>query len=414
MLSVIDKLVIVFIYANIVLPQIEVFSVAVSRIPIAAALLCFGAYVVVNRHRIPPGLLAYVHASLAMLVVLAAISVVVKGNAPQSALHFVAPIVMLFAAPVLLKLFEAYGVDRYLRHVLAAILIVAIYVVGLFVMWHVFDEQELVLMIAELSKTTSVAGWYDINTVKIHVTLGVFFPAGILLAWLFMLERRQLRYAIHLVVFAFAVTVSFTVGQVLAAAAVAVMWAVWSARSRRQGVVLALALLVLVVAAIALMPSDILVTKEESFGQKSRQGQQALALFLENPILGRGLGFLYSDLRVPELSTAEGLFVEVSYAMLLASTGLLGLACYAFIYLFPIARALLTAWSVPVVRVLTLSQLAIIIAAAGNPYVWAGGVGLFFVAFLAAVLEHLEAAEPVRSAPPFSAAPSLDAGVRAR
>jgi O-antigen ligase len=282
--------------------------------------------------------------------------------------------------------------------------------VGLFVLWHVFDEKELVLVIAEMSKTTSVAGWYDINTVKIHVTSGVFFPAGLLLAWRFMLERRQRRYAIHLVGFAFAVTVSFTVGQVIAAAAVAVVWAASSAHRRGRGVALALALLVMVVVAIALTPSDILLTKEQSFGQKGRQSEQALALFQENPILGRGLGFMYSDLRIPELSTSQGLFVEVSYAMLLASTGLLGLACYAFIYLYPIAKALLTAWRDPVVRVLTLSQVAIIIAAAGNPYIWAGGVGLFFVAFLAAVLAYREAAEPVRSAPPLSAATALEAG----
>jgi hypothetical protein len=410
MLSLIDKLVIVFIYTNIVLPQVEVFSTAVSRVPIAAALVCFAAYVVVNRQRAPRGLLVYVHASLAMLVALAAISVVIKGNAPENAVQFVAPVVMLFATPVLLCLFDVYGIERYLRHVLAAILIVAVYVVGLFVMWHVFDEKELVLVIADLSKTTSVAGWYDINTVKIHVTSGVFFPAGILLAWLFMLERRQRRYLIHLAVFAFAVTVSFTAGQVIAAAAVAVVWAALSARSRQRGLVLALALLVVVLAAIALAPSDILLNKEQSFGQKGRQGQQALALFLEDPVLGRGLGSMYSDLRVPELSTSEGLFVEVSYAMLLASTGLLGLACYSFIYLFPLAKALLTAWSHPIVRALTLAQVAIIIAAAGNPYIWGGGVGLFFVAFLAATLAHLEAAEPVRSTPPLSAGASLEAG----
>jgi hypothetical protein len=410
MLSLIDKLVIVFIYANIVFPQVEVFSTAVSRVPIAAALVCFAAYVVVNRQRAPRSLLVYVHASLAMLVALAAISVVIKGNAPENAVQFVAPVVMLFATPVLLRLFDVYGIERYLRHVLAAILIVAVYVVGLFVMWHVVDEKELVLVIADLSKTTSVAGWYDINTVKIHVTSGVFFPAGILLAWLFMLERRQRRYLIHLAVFAFAVTVSFTAGQVIAAAAVAVVWAALSARSPQRGLVLALALLVVVLAAIARAPSDILLSKEQSFGQKGRQGQQALALFLENPVLGRGLGSMYSDLRVPELSTSEGLFVEVSYAMLLASTGLLGLACYSFIYLFPLAKALLTAWSHPIVRALTLAQVAIIIAAAGNPYIWGGGVGLFFVAFLAATLAHLEAAEPVRSTPPLSAGASLEAG----
>jgi O-antigen ligase len=317
---------------------------------------------------------------------------------------------MLFAIPVLFRLFDVYGIDRYLRHVLAASLVVAVYVVGLFVMWYVLDEKDLVLVIADLSKTTSVAGWYDINAVKIHVTSGVFFPAGILLAWHFMMTRRQRRYLVHLAVFAFAVTVSFTAGQVVAAAAVAVAWAFLSARTRRRGVTVAVALLVIFAVGVALAPSDILQSKGQSFDQKSQQAQQALELFMENPLLGRGLGFMYSDLRVPALSSSEGLFVEVSYAMMLASTGLLGLACYAFIYLFPIAKALVIARSHPIVQVLTLSQTAIIIAAAGNPYIWAGGVGLFFVAFLVAVLAHLEDPQPARPAPARTGAPALESG----
>ncbi|TMQ68450.1 MAG: hypothetical protein E6K78_01190 [Candidatus Eisenbacteria bacterium] len=410
MLPLIDKLVIVFIYANIVFPQIEVFSTAVSRIPIAAALVCFVTYAIVNRPRIPRGVLVYVHGSLAMLGTLAAISVVFKGNALENAAQFVAPVVMLFAIPVLLLLFDAYGVERYLRHVLRAILGVAVYVVGLFAMWHLFDEKDLVLVIADLSKTTSVAGWYDINTVKIHVTAGVFFPAGLLLAWFFMLRRRQARYVVQLALFALAVTVSFTAGQVIAAGVVTVVWAALSTRNRWTGIALALSLLVVFVTGVTLAPPDILLAKEQSFDQKGRQGQQALALFLENPVLGRGLGFMYSDLRVPALSTSEGLFVEVSYAMLLASTGLLGLVCYGFIYLFPIAKALLTARRDAVVQILALSQVAIIIAAAGNPYIWAGGVGLFFVAVLAAVLEHRRVNESVRAVPQLHAGTAAEAG----
>jgi hypothetical protein len=410
MLALIDKLIIAFIYTNIVLPQIDIFAVAISRVAMAAALVCFGAYVVVNRERIPRGILAYVHGCLALLVALGAISVVAKGNPIENAVQFVAPVVMLFAVPMLFRLFDVYGIDRYLRHVLLATLVVAIYVLGLFVMWHVLDEKELVLVIADLSKTTSVAGWYDIGAVKIHVTSGVFFSAGILLAWHFMLQHRQKRYLVPLAAFAFAVTVSFTAGQVIAAAAVAAAWAFLSARTRRQGVAVAVALLVLTAVGIALAPSDILQSKGQSFDQKSQQAQQALELFIENPVLGRGLGFMYSDLRVPALSSSQGLFVEVSYAMLLASTGLLGLACYAFIYLFPIAKAFVIARSHPIVQVLTLSQLAIIIAAAGNPYIWAGGVGLFFVAFLVAVLAHLEDAEPARPASALTGAPALEAG----
>jgi hypothetical protein len=410
MLALIDKLMIAFIYANIVFPQIEIFSVAISRVPIAAALVCFGAYVVVNRARIPRGTLAYVHGCLALLVVLAAISVVAKGNPFGNAVQFVAPVVMLFAIPVLFCLFDVYGIDRYLRHVLLASLVVAIYVLGLFLLWYVLDEKELVLVIADLSKTTSVAGWYDINAVKIHVTSGVFFPAGILLAWHFMKTRRQRRYLAHLAVFAFAVAVSFTAGQVGAAAAVAAAWAFLSARTRRRGAAVAVALLVIFAMGIALAPSDILQSKGQSFDQKSQQAQQAFELFMENPLLGRGLGFMYSDLRVPALSSSEGLFVEVSYAMLLASTGLLGLACYAFIYLFPIAKAFMIAGRHPIVQVLTLSQIAIIIAAAGNPYIWAGGVGLFFVALLVAVLAHLEDAEPAHAASALTGATALEAG----
>jgi hypothetical protein len=64
----------------------------------------------------------------------------------------------------------------------------------------------------------------------------------------------------------------------------------------------------------------------------------------------------------------------------------------------------------PIVQVLTLSQIAIIIAAAGNPYIWAGGVGLFFVALLSAVLAHLEDAEPARAASALTGATALEAG----
>src|SRR2546427_8543688 len=108
MLWLLDKLVILFIYANIILPQIEVFSIAVSRIPIAIALFCFTMHVIVNQRRMPKGVLVYIHACLAMLGGLAAVSVVLKGNALGNASQFVAPVAMLFAIPVLLLLFEVY------------------------------------------------------------------------------------------------------------------------------------------------------------------------------------------------------------------------------------------------------------------------------------------------------------------
>ena len=87
--------------------------------------------------------------------------------------------------------------------------------------------------------------------------------------------------------------------------------------------------------------------------------------------------------------------------MLLSSSGLVGALCYGFIYLYPVAMALLTSPPRRLVTVLALAHLSILVAAVGNPYVWSGGMGLLFVTLVMAVMESA----PIRRAASARGAP---------
>jgi O-antigen ligase len=156
-------------------------------------------------------------------------------------------------------------------------------------------------------------------------------------------------------------------------------------KSGRIAVVIVLACVT--VGSAVWLAGDILLIKEESVSQKRSQTYEVLEVFSGSPLLGKGLGYRYRDTMVPSMSGSSEALLEVSYPMILSSTGIVGLIFYVFIYGYYPGRCLLVRRQRETFMILFAALVSVLVAAVGNPYIWGGGLGLFLIAVMGALYE---------------------------
>ena len=115
------------------------------------------------------------------------------------------------------------------------------------------------------------------------------------------------------------------------------------------------------------------------------QFERSVDAVIASPILGQGLGYIYSNM---DSRNSESTVLENSYLTILVSTGILGFLFYSFIYLFYPIKYIISRNYDSVATTIMLSQVAIMLSALGNPYLFSGGVGLIFVVILAAIMNN--------------------------
>lgn len=400
MLWIVDKLMIGFLYTNVLAPKLTIGDVSLTKLLVGLSLYFYGVYALATRKSMFSRRTAtYILVSLTMGLGLSLISLF-KGNAFENISEFLTPLLILLTIPLMSCLIGKHGTDRYLLNLEMAISLLAAYVIGVYVVCGPLGMREASLVITEVSEYTSIS--FPDGTVKVSVVTGGFFASALLIATYFLSKGGALLHFLILILVGSAIYIGHTIGIWLASGASLLAYIVLFGSSKARAAVVLLVLVVASVGGASLIesetiatPEQILQSKEASFTQKQLQTDEGLALFYESPLLGKGLGHLFYDSAIPHLSKSSDIHLEVSYITLLAATGLLGGTLYCFIYGFYPLLAIRALRVTPVMAPLVLAHASILIAASANPYIWSGGMGLLFVVFIAGVLEAVRSSGAV-------------------
>lgn len=387
MLSLIDKLVIAFMYVNVLTSSLSIGGVPVNKALMLFIIFFYALYAVSSGVYVPQRVLAYIFTSLALIVTLATIGLI-KGNIPEFIAGFVAPILVLAIIPVFFALFRRYSVERYLKQLLIAILclsivIIVIYAISITVrpvgFWINENLENYCVAYREMNLS-----WMDISKIRVIAKTSAFLPGGLLIAYYCFKRNGSKVYLVAMALIAFSLYLNQTFTVLLAAALSLYALSMTYRTGHYFKLVVGILSILIVVGGMSLFLYKTFRYKADSVGIKSEQVVNALDYFVEKPVLGQGLGYVYRDM--DKRGTADP-NLEVTYVMILTSTGVVGFLFYCFIYLFYPLKTVLWRNRARILTVLLLSHLAVIVAGAGNPFMLSGGMGLLFVTMLAAAYE---------------------------
>lgn len=435
LLSLLDKIAVAFLYLNVLVPTVAPGGIPLSKAAFVGMLAVFVAILTAGDERLRLRSLSYIILSLGGMALLVGTSLLL-GNELESILGLSSIVLFVLIIPPLTLLFAHFGAQRYIRHLTQAIICLALIFVTLVVLTGSFNLREIATYV-ELSETTfsdTLRFAFFPGGVRITTTNQGFFSVGLVLAYARVLKsgrwRDILAFALVGIALHFCYTMSLWVSAVLGLTACILLPRPQSLHSPDRHASLGahplrmnrtdwrkLVTILAGVAAISFtllkLPAFIIESKGESFNFKHLQLLEALDTFSSSPLVGKGLGFVYHQGEYQFVSGSASTLLENSYAVILSSTGLLGAAVFAFIYLYyPVflLRSSKSWWML----VLLIAHLMVLVQAWGNPFLWSGGIGLLFACFLGASLEHaasqrtrahqfvVTTARSVPTVPPFS------------
>ena len=409
LLSLLDKIVLVFLYLNVLIPTWVFGGISLSKAAFVAMLLVFFVLLIVSEERLRLRSLVYILVSLGGMALLGSISLLL-GNEPESILGLSSIVLIVLIVPPLTLLFAHFGAQRYIRHFTLAIIGLAILFVTLVVLIGPLNLRYIATYFQE-SKTifsdTIIFSFFP-GGVRVSTTNQGFLSAGLVLTYAFYLQSRRWRdiaaFALVGIALYYCYTISLWVSAVLGLTVCILLpqphrppspvgpssLDVRSLRINRtdwRKLVTVFAGVPAIGFTVLRLPAFIIESKDESFNFKYLQLVEALNTFCLSPLVGKGLGFVYHEEEYHFVSGSASSLMENSYAIILSSTGLIGVAIFTFIYLYYPVILLCSSknwWMI----ILLVAHLVVLVQAWGNPFLWSGGLGLLFACFLGASLEQ--------------------------
>ncbi|MGC9975260.1 MAG: hypothetical protein ABSC57_00880 [Syntrophales bacterium] len=294
---------------------------------------------------------------------------------------FIYPLFMLLSIPLFADLFEKYGIERYLQHLLFAIIILA---TETCVIYFITAENRHIAQWINDHWNIFEITYPDIG-LRVFSRTSAFFPSGLLLAGFFLLRERKVRYWSYFFVVSYALYLNHSIAVIMAGLVTVYLFVIINIKSgiTKMLIVILGICLVFIIGVTYLNYSY--SYKMRSIDLKVQQTSQAMELFSEKPIIGQGLGFVYHQM--DERGT-DDVMLEVSYMTIIVSTGILGGFFYLFIYLYYPIVCLIKNNSYRIyINLLLLCFLSILVAGIGNPFIFSGGMGLFFIVLLGATVD---------------------------
>ena len=382
MLSIIDKLIISFLYINVLTSQQTILNFPITKTIILLSIYIYAIYFL-GRHQssISKRFCIYIISTIIFITILTLISIC-NNNDFSNIQQFIYPFFILVTIPLFGSLFEAYGIERYLRHLLFAVVLLA---TATSVIYFITAENRgIAFLINDHSNNFQIT--YPDFGPRVLSKTGAFFPSGLLLALFFLLRERKMRYGLYFILISFALYHNHTFTIIVAGLVTLYLFVVMFDKSHVRKIFSAVIGICVVVMVGALYLNDTYAHKKQSLDIKVEQTYKAWEIFSEGPIVGQGLGFVFQNM---DDRLTDTLVLEVSYMTILASTGFFGVIFYLFIYLYyPIIGFLHNHLDRGYTKLLILCFLSILIAGSGNPYIFSGGMGLFFIVLLGAVVER--------------------------
>lgn len=381
MIQLLDKFFILFIYSNILVNGITLYNIQLSKLLFTIMMLLYVIYLLKSDEKLCKRSLNYIFLSISFIALLSLISSLLH-NSLSDILEFVFSVFVILLIPYITTLFKYFDTDRYVNHILLAIVMLSIYTLILYLYFIRFDTWNPEVYLINETKSLGTVLIYWKGLLQVHLVSGGWFPIGMIILYYKCQYRFRLMYLIIFVLLFFSIFVSYTMALWISTAVALI---ILSFIFRRWHVTIAICLITILV--LALTPGQLVDAKIESVIQKSTQTEEAVKIFNENMLFGKGLGYVYNKSEIGSISGDSGNILEVSYAMILSSTGLIGVLVYSFIFLFYPFIFIFLKDKRTETKLFIVAFVTVLIEAVGNPYIWGGGLALFLMSLLAASIE---------------------------
>ena len=376
-LKIVDILFILFIYINIISPGPLPVVFTVKKILFGILLLVSLLYNVLRIQKYSISNMNYLFFVFSSTLTMALISLF-KGNEMNNILKYVFPIMFFLFIPILESLYKNYSIERYLQHILYGGLVLSFIVLSVVFISEILNFREITLFFpTEGENRTNISISYPLDSIRVQVQTGVFLAASLCIALYFSGIYRSKYYYIIIPCILSAVYFTKTIGIWGACVFVIIAYLIKKKNYLINTIVVLIFLFI-----VFFIQSSVITDlrqqeeKDASFRNKKQQIYSGLELFFEKPIFGQGIGYIFRG--VDERSDYNESVIENTPILLLSTGGLYGVTIYAFIYLYPVMLFFLKKRKSIIPKILIISHMSILIAGFSNPYILAGGMGLFF------------------------------------
>lgn len=306
----------------------------------------------------------------------------IKGSLFSNIIPFILPLFILFFIPVVYSLIQKYGIDKYFSHILFANVLLAFIVISINILCY--KNRNIAAFINEWSGNFKVT--YLPFGMRVFAKTGGFFPCGLVLCFYFYNKIKNKKYLIYTILIAYGLYLNHTFTVFFAGITVSFFSLIIITHKRVSRFFYAFFGLIIFFVVVFVYFTKVHEHKRTSINIKIQQSVKAIELLADSPILGKGLGYEYINM---DERNAKNVNLEVTYIMLLTSTGFLGFFLYAYVYLHCSVKSIFKQfYNDNAVIAINLMYLGVLIEGTGNPYILSGGMAFLLIAFLAALIEY--------------------------
>lgn len=311
-------------------------------------------------------------------------SLIIKGNLVSNAMWFIKPYLIFLLIPVFNVLFSEFSPKKIIK-----IFVIQIYVLSFYFLFMAFClvfKPSIALYLAEnhdLTKFTIQQNGFTRIFIK---TCSFFIPA---LLYHFIYHRSLLIKILLITLTLIQISILFTYGLFFGVFSVIILYFFYK---KKYFSFVSVSAIVLFASLFVFINRENLIEKSKLFSidTKISQFQKGLVKSSANSFLfGDGIGATIIDLDSRNLK--EDFVIEVAPVMLYIVGGIFGSLLLLYIYLWYPLKGFFHSCKIKnnELAFLCISHIGIIIASFTNPYIWSGGMGIFFVAMIISITHKL-------------------------
>lgn len=303
---------------------------------------------------------------------------VLKGNQTEDILFFFKPLLIFLLLPSLLYLFRNYSPLRYLKSfVISVFLLILLFSIVLAIAYFI---PELAFTLNNSQELITVL-FYPLLPRVIIKTFVFLVPAFIYVCYYCDGRRKYI-----LMFFCF---VAAVISQTYAIVFAVILFVLFHLILHKKYISVFFILSFLIGSYLFSMGSDVFNnSKQKSVDIKRQQVDNILKdMDVSELFLGKGIGAYMVNMDERRVSE---IVIEVAPVMLFRIGGILLSVNILLAYFFPllIGGYLAIVKHDRLLTVLVLSQLSVLICSLSNPYIWSGGMGLFFITIIVAYIGY--------------------------
>jgi hypothetical protein len=312
------------------------------------------------------------------------LSLIIKGNLVSNAMWFINPYLVFLLIPVFNVLFSEFSPKKIIKLFVVQVYLLSFYF--LFIAFCLLYKPDIANYLAENHDLTKII-IQESGYPRIFIKTCPFFIPAVL--YHFLYHKSLLIKILLIILTLIQILILFTYGLFFGVFVVIILYLLYK---KKYILFISVSAVVLFVSLSVYINRENLVQKSKLFSINTKISQFEKGLVkssVSSFLFGDGIGAPIKDLDSRNLK--DDFVIEVAPVMLYIVGGIFGSLLLLYIYLWYPLKGFFHSCKIKnnELAFLCISQIGIITASFTNPYIWSGGMGIFFVAMIISLTHKL-------------------------